>query len=195
MSLPENTGYTPYMDRMSDVAMSVGKSLGPRKRSPKAVDTSQFSGVTGAIQAGANRPKQIPMSAKNVGKITTKYGGATKFEKNHRAIDYTQGMGSPVGSWVGGKVSEVVTGKKQGDPGFGNFVIVTDSQGNRHRYSHLQQGYVPVSVGQQIQRGTVLGLEGNTGQTYSLHGGSGAHTDLRIRDLWNNYINPMQFIN
>jgi murein DD-endopeptidase MepM/ murein hydrolase activator NlpD len=53
---------------------------------------------------------------------------------------------------------------------------------------------VPLSVGQQVQRGTVLGLEGTTGSTYSLHGGSGAHVDLRIRDLYGKYVDPHRFI-
>ena len=190
--LPQNISYSPYLKKMSDVAIGVGKALGPRKKPSKAVDVSRFGGVTGAVKSGV--PRRIPMSAKNVGAITTKYGGSTKFEKVHPGIDYTRGIGSPVGSWVAGRVSEVATGKKKGDKGFGNYVIVTDREGNRHRYSHLQGGYVPLSVGQQVQRGTVLGLEGTTGSTYSLHGGTGAHVDLRIRDLYGKYVDPHRFI-
>ena len=191
MSLPENVGYSQYLKKMSNVAADVGRALGPRRRPSKAVDTSQFSGITDAIKSV---PKQIPMSAKNVGTITTKYGGSTKFEKVHPGIDYTRGIGSPVGSWVGGKVSEIVTGKGKRDKGFGNYVIITDKEGNKHRYSHLQGGYVPLSVGQQVQRGTVLGLEGISGSTYSLHGGTGAHVDLRVRDLFGKYVDPHKFI-
>jgi hypothetical protein len=77
--LPQNISYSPYLKKMSDVAIGVGKALGPRKKPSKAVDVSRFGGVAGAVKSGA--PKRIPMSAKNVGTITTKYGGSTKFEK------------------------------------------------------------------------------------------------------------------
>lgn len=193
MSLPENISYAPFLGKMSDVALSVGKALGPRKRSPKAIDVSRFGGVTSAIKSGASRPKQyIPPSMKKLGILTVDYGGSTRYEKVHNALDIANKIGTPIPSWTGGRVSDVVTGKKQGDPGFGNFVIVTDSQGNKHRYSHLQSSYV--NIGDEIKRGRVIGGMGNTGQTYSASGkGTGSHLDLRVRDLWNNYINPRQF--
>lgn len=194
MSLPENTGYAPHMKKMSDVAMSIGKSLGPRKRSPKSVDTSQFDGVTGAIKSGASQPKQyITPSMKRLGTLTVDYGGSTRYEKFHPALDIANKMGTPVPAWAGGKVSKVVSGKKQGDPGFGNFVIVTDKDGNKHRYSHLQGSYV--NIGDEIKRGRVIGGMGNTGQTYSISGGDASHLDFRIRDLWGKYISPYQFVN
>lgn len=59
MTLPKNLGYKPHLKKMSNVALDIGKSLGPRKRPSKAVDTSKFGGVANSVrgyqpQAGAN---------------------------------------------------------------------------------------------------------------------------------------------
>ncbi|MCK5138419.1 MAG: M23 family metallopeptidase [Candidatus Heimdallarchaeota archaeon] len=190
MSLPENVGYSPFLKTMSETASNVGKSLGRRKRPSKAVDVSRFGGLTDAVKS---RPAQvIPPSLKNLGAITTKYGGSTRYEKFHPGIDIANKIGTPIPAWTGGTVSEIATGKKQGDKGYGNYVMVTDNEGNKHRYSHLDDSYV--KVGQQIAPGTVLGGMGATGSTYSLHGGTGSHLDYRIRDLYGRYVDPYKFI-
>ena len=194
MSLPGNVGYSQYLNRMSDVAKGVGKALGPRKRSSKAVDTSRFSGVADSVQSNTQRSKQyITPSMKKLGALTVDYGGSTKFEAFHPALDLASKMGTPIPSFTGGRVSEIVSGKKQGDKAFGNYVIVTDKDGNRHRYSHLQNSYV--NIGDEIKKGRVIGGMGNTGQTYSVTGGDASHLDYRIRDLYGKYISPYQFVN
>lgn len=180
--------YGEMFSAITDTAKSIGRSLGPR-RSPKAVDTSQYGGLAGAVK------RNLPISSKNLGVTTVPFGGQTKFEKFHRGLDYTKGMGSPVQAWTGGRVSEVVTGKVKGSPAFGNFIKIIDNQGNTHRYSHLAGKYVPFSVGQQVRRGDVIGRESNTGQTYSMHGGSGSHVDWEVKTSSGKYLDPMQFVN
>ena len=191
--LPLATQYKEEVFKpMTRTIKRIGEALGPRV-SPKAIDVSPYQGVADTVQRKI--PKTIPRGVSDIGTVTTPYRGKTRYEDIHKGIDYTRGIGSPVQSWTRGKVSEVVTGKVKGSPAYGNFVIVTDEQGNRHRYSHLQGGYVPFSVGQQIQRGDILGLEGATGQTYSLHGGTGAHVDYRILSAAKKYLDPYIFIN
>jgi len=151
--LPENKTYSK-----ENVASIVGAMKGInqsiRKRyQPEGVDVSQYKGLADKVKSSA------PVSTKGLGTVTTPYMGSTKFEAQHPGIDYTKGMGAPVASWSSGKVSEVVTGKKQGDPGFGNYVIVVDDKGNKFRYSHLSGNYV--NVGDVVNRGSVLGAEGN----------------------------------
>ena len=187
MALPMHEKYKDMFSAVTGTAQKIGRSLGAR-RSPKAVDTTPYQGLADNVQ------KNLPITSKSLGTITTPYMGRTKFEAKHPGIDYTRGMGSPVQSWTGGKVSEIVTGKIKGSPAFGNFIKIIDEKGNTHRYSHLQGGYIPFSVGQQVQRGDIIGREGATGQTYSLHGGTGAHIDLRSQDPTGRYIDPMQFV-
>ena len=168
--------------------------------SPKAVDTSQWSGLGSQVQsaastqptAGAYNPSKEPSELAAIGPITTPYGGQTKYEGFHHGVDVAGPMGTPIKAFVPGTVTAVRNGVRQGGPDYGNFVIVTDAQGNQHRYSHLLGAYV--KVGQQIQKGQELGPEGNTGQTYSAHGGTGAHLDYRIKNAYGKYINPFSFL-
>lgn len=186
--------------------------------SPKRVDTSQFSGLVqrvaeakrGAGQFAATRGTNPPITAgspiqgradwvtegkpidvKRLGTITTPYGGSTQYEKFHPGVDVAAPIGTRQPAFVGGRVAEVVGGKRQGQKGYGNYVVVEDHQGNRWRYSHLNRSWL--QVGQQIQPGQFIGEIGNTGSTYSTSGGTGAHLDLRITDAFNRYVNPAKF--
>jgi murein DD-endopeptidase MepM/ murein hydrolase activator NlpD len=49
-------------------------------------------------------------------------------------------------------------------------------------------------VGQSVNKGQQIGSMGNTGQTYSLSGGTGSHLDYRIVDMYGKYVNPYKFI-
>lgn len=194
MSLPGNIGYAPHFEKMSDVVKGVGRALSPRKKPPKAVDMSRFGGVAESVQAKTSRPKQyITPSMKKLGALTVDYGGKTRYEKFHPGLDLAAKMGTPIPAWTGGRVSEVVGGKRQGDKAFGNYIIVTDKSGNRHRYSHLQNSYV--NIGDEIKKGRIIGGMGNTGQTYSISGGDASHLDYRVRNLYGKYISPYQFVN
>lgn len=162
----------------------------PPRRSSKAFDVNAYSGL-GSMSTEGSTPAMTPASFKSLGAITTPYGGQTRFEASHPAIDIANKIGTPVPAFSGGVVTDVVSGKKQGDKGYGNYVVVTDAQGNKHRYSHLYKSFV--RVGQRVSRGGRVGLIGNSGQTYSTSGGTGAHLDYRIMDAYNKYVNPMRF--
>jgi len=135
-----------------------------------------------------------------LGVVTTPFGGQTRIEGNHPGIDIANEIGTPVPSFTQGTVTAVVTGKQQADinnpndpnKGYGNFVIVTDQDGNQFRYSHLNNAFV--KVGQEVGRGTVVGGMGNTGSTYSTSGGTGSHLDLRIRNAAGKYLDPSLFL-
>jgi len=183
--LPENVqykedfsqGYKPL------IAATMQANLQSAKRRPKRkVDTSRYQGVADSVKQASSK----------LGTVTTPYGGSTKYEKFHPGVDIANKIGTPIPAWSGGRVSEVVSGKKQGDPGYGNYIIVVDDKGNKHRYSHLNDSYV--SVGQQVQPGQMLGGMGNTGQSYSVSGGTGSHLDYRILDIYGKFINPYNFI-
>ena len=161
--------------------------------------TLKLPGKNFLPQVGAtNAP--TPQSYKNlntnfnkIGAITTGYGDSTRYEKFHPAIDIANKIGTPVPSFVPGKVTEVVTGKKHGDKGYGNYVIVTDANGDKHRYSHLSQSFV--RVGDSIGKGQQIGAIGDTGSTYSNSGKStGAHLDYRIVDAYGKAVNPYNYL-
>jgi len=182
--LPENPLYKSAVDS----AYRLGAALPKRaKRASKAIDTSQFRGVAQSVQKGPSA-----RSLSELGTVTTPYGGSTKWEAKHPGIDIANQIGTPIPSTIGGRVTGVQTGQRQGDKGYGNFVIITDAFGNQHRYSHLNQNFV--TLGQEVQPGQLLGGMGNTGQTYSLHGGDGSHLDYRIRSAYGVYMDPATFL-
>jgi len=137
-------------------------------------------------------PAPMPGNFSNLGKMTVPYGGSTRYEKMHPGVDIANAIGTPIGAFAGGTVSQVVGGKKQGDKGFGNYVVVTDPQGGKHRYSHLAQSFV--KVGTPIKKGQTIGFMGNTGQTYSESGGDSSHLDYRIKDAFSKYQNPFTYL-
>jgi len=172
-------------------AYDLGKSLPKMQPQPAQQAKPQKS-----INVGQQFPNVSQATGadyfSNLGTTTVPYGGSTKYEQFHPGIDVANKIGTQIPFKTAGTVSEVVSGKKQGDSGFGNYVVVTDPQGAKHRYSHLHQSFV--KPGQQVQAGQIGGLMGNTGQTYSMHGGTGSHLDYRIRDLYGKYINPFKYL-
>jgi len=128
-----------------------------------------------------------------LGVITTPYGGDTTQEKGSPGVDIANAIGTKIPSTTKGVVTDVSYGHQQGENNYGNYVIVTDPQGNKHRYSHLNKGYV--QVGQQVTAGRPIGELGNTGAAYSASGlGDGANLDYRIVDHYGRYKNPMTYL-
>lgn len=145
MALPENTQYKSYSQALRAIT-SKGVRGVKSLPSKKFVDTSRFSNLSKNVKS-------------SLGQVTVPYRGTTKYEQIHPGIDIANRMGTQIPSFSGGKVTNVVGGFKQGSPGFGNYVIITDNQGNQHRYSHLNNSYV--KIGDPIRRGQVIGGMGN----------------------------------
>ncbi len=197
--LKENTQYSSY-DKIGAVlpsavkaAYKVGEALPPRP-SPKAVDVTPYQGIankvssyTPPVGSGFQEGQQTPL-----GTVTSSYGSSTRAEKFHPGLDIAANIGTAIKSFTPGTVVEESTGKKQGDAGYGNYVIVKDPEGNLVRYSHLYGVYLP--VGATVNKGQQIGTMGNSGQTYSTSGGTGSHLDLRIKNLYGKYIDPSKFI-
>jgi murein DD-endopeptidase MepM/ murein hydrolase activator NlpD len=193
MSLQENTSYsnpikTPpvnILKSLAGVAYKVGDTISKSKK----FDTSAYSDVVNNI--GSKLTSAGKSIKSKLGSITTPYGGSTRYESFHPGVDIANDIGTNIPTPVEGKVTDVVTGKRQGDNGFGNYVVVQDRFGNKHRFSHLLNAFV--MVGQNIPKGSVIGAMGNSGQTYSLSGGTGSHLDYRIQDMYGRYINPTTY--
>jgi murein DD-endopeptidase MepM/ murein hydrolase activator NlpD len=81
---------------------------------------------------------------------------------SHNGIDFSLVTGTPVRStWEG-----TVTYAGWSDAGYGNLVIVQNGDWQTY-YGHLS-GF-NVSVGQEVQTGTTVGLSGNTGWSTGPH--------------------------
>jgi murein DD-endopeptidase MepM/ murein hydrolase activator NlpD len=96
----------------------------------------------------------------------------------HDGVDIPASKGEPVKSTTNGKV-EII---KNDFGGFGNHIVIKNSQGIDLLYSHLDSIYV--IEGQRIQLGEVIGTVGNSGSTTA----TGLHYEIRIKE---ETLNPL----
>jgi len=153
---------------------------------------------------------QLWVQSNNVGQIPTSSGHSTKFRfiwpepqaqisqpfgpstywfeppygsypHFHTGIDLVEPFGSPVQAADDGVVALVGSSSS----GYGNYVVIAHSGGLNTLYGHLSTALV--SVGQQVTQGTVVGLEGSTGNSTGAH----LHFELRINQ---NPVNPAPYL-
>jgi murein DD-endopeptidase MepM/ murein hydrolase activator NlpD len=91
------------------------------------------------------------------------------FHQKHNGLDFGAPVGTPVQATMAGEV--VFAGWSE--EGYGNLVIVENGP-YRIYFAHLDE--IPVSVGQIVQRGTIIGLSGNTGKSTGPH----LHYEIRV---------------
>lgn len=136
-------------------------------------------------------------------RITSPYGSRkspiTGKQEWHTGIDLVKEHKGPIYAFTAGEVihaKEGVTGSGFG--GYGIVVAVRDpNTGHLHVYAHLDAAVV--KVGQQVQRGQMIGRQGNTGQSTGSH----LHYEIRktsspsygwIADRQNNCFEPTQYL-
>lgn len=132
--------------------------------------------------------KKYPNIIPGLGKVTTPFGGKTETENPHMAIDVANKNGTPIKATVTGKIVGIE--RKKTD--FGNSVLLRDSKGNIHRYSHLKQIFI--HVGDKVKKGDQIASMGDTGNSYSPSGGDASHLDYRITGKGGKEINPTNIL-
>lgn len=106
------------------------------------------------------------------------FGGYAHF---HTGIDLVEPFGSPIYAADDGVVA-LVGGSSSG---YGNYVVIAHSGGFNTLYGHLSASLV--KVGQTVTQGTVIGLEGSTGNSTGPH----LHFELRIGQT---PVNPAPYL-
>jgi murein DD-endopeptidase MepM/ murein hydrolase activator NlpD len=106
------------------------------------------------------------------------YGGYPHF---HTGIDLVEPFGSPVYAADDGIVALVGSSSS----GYGNYVVIAHAGGLDTLYGHLSTALV--NVGQTVMQGTVVGLEGSTGNSTGAH----LHFELRINQK---PVNPAPYL-
>jgi murein DD-endopeptidase MepM/ murein hydrolase activator NlpD len=106
------------------------------------------------------------------------YGGYPHF---HTGIDLVEPFGAPVYAADDGIVALVGSSSS----GYGNYVVIAHSGGLQTLYGHLSTALV--AVGQTVTQGTVVGLEGSTGNSTGAH----LHFELRINQK---PVNPAPYL-
>ena len=105
----------------------------------------------------------------------------------HRGVDFNPGAGTPIAAIADGVVTEL------GDPSgeLGVYAVIEhniDGQTVSSVYGHMQLGSMHLAVGQQVRRGDIVGLVGDTGQS------TGAHLHFGILDADGTPVSPLAWM-
>ncbi len=103
------------------------------------------------------------------------------YTEGHLAIDIT----AAEGEGVFGADAGVVTEAGWNNYGYGNVVMIDHGNGYVTVYAHLSQ--VNVSVCESVGQGTLIGLAGNTGNSFGTH----LHFEIRLGGA---NMNPLEFV-
>ncbi len=87
----------------------------------------------------------------------------TNIRRMHQGIDIAGSIGMKVYATGDGKVVESVSGKY----GYGKEVVINHGYGYKTRYAHLHK--IMVKPGENVKRGQLIGLLGNTGRSTGPH--------------------------
>lgn len=130
-------------------------------------------------------------------RISSPYGERIhpiKKEKSfHAGIDVVKEHKGEIYATVPGEVvfaEFAQTGTGLGN--YGNTVCVKDKNGALHVYAHLDS--IRARISQQVDRGTLLGFQGNTGQS----AGSHLHYEVRLKSSpsfgWKSHTDPIAYL-
>jgi murein DD-endopeptidase MepM/ murein hydrolase activator NlpD len=103
----------------------------------------------------------------------------------HNAIDLAIARGTPIRAAAAGVVivsKSNISDGHNGNGGYGNFVMISHSNGSETLYAHMSK--TAVTAGEQVSKGQTIGYVGMTGLT------TGPHTHFEIRQAQNPFVDP-----
>lgn len=92
----------------------------------------------------------------------------------YNGVDIAASVGTPVMVSANGKV---ILARNGYNGGYGNYIVVSHSNGTQTLYAHLSR--INVSTGQLVEQGQVIGAVGNTGRS------TGPHLHFEVRGAKN----------
>jgi murein DD-endopeptidase MepM/ murein hydrolase activator NlpD len=115
----------------------------------------------------ASVPAIQPISNKDLTRTASGWGFRIhpiyKILKFHYGMDFTAPTGTEVYATGNGKIITVEWSRR----GYGNQIIIDHGYGYKTMYAHLSE--FKVKLGQEVKRGDVIGLVGNTGLSTAPH--------------------------
>jgi murein DD-endopeptidase MepM/ murein hydrolase activator NlpD len=128
--------------------------------------------------------QNVPIGAPVPGVLTSRFGWRADpingERAYHRGLDIRGQMGTDVKATADGIVI-----RQRYDKGDGHFILVDHGNGFRTKFAHLQKSLV--KKGDQVTRGQVIGLLGNSGRSTGPHVHYEIHYDDKI-------VNPTRFV-
>ncbi|HEY0173725.1 MAG TPA: M23 family metallopeptidase, partial [Pyrinomonadaceae bacterium] len=178
---------------MSGTIVDAGKGVGrwltggtPAGGEGGAAERNDGLPTTGAMMSrvgslGPGAPYQPPRAEQGVGgpvgnqSAGQQYGAPRDYDRDgakdehHTGLDYGRAQGYHEGTRVGAAAKGRVLFAGR-DGGYGNRVVIDHGNGVATTYSHLQEGSIDnLAVGQEVQRGAMIGRVGSTGGKYAPH--------------------------
>ena len=116
------------------------------------------------------------------GVVTLEFGQPDfPYQPIHTGIDIAGAFGTPITPFMKGKVVDV----EHLSWGYGNYVVIDHGNNVTSLYGHMSQ--TSATVGEEVQPGDVIGLEGQTGWT------TGPHVHFQI-NVFGIPVNPRTFV-
>lgn len=129
-------------------------------------------------------PAIQPVANEDLSRMASGYGWRTdpftKVRKFHHGMDFTAPTGTPIYATGNGRVVRA----DNRATGYGNHIVLDHGFGYETLYAHLHR--YNVRVGQQVNRGDIIGFVGSTGRSQAPH----LHYEV-IKD--GESINPINF--
>lgn len=122
------------------------------------------------------------------------------YKSPHKAIDIGSSGGTDyIISVARGTVTQVnntcsnngafqVEGVSNCGGSYGNYLVIEHSGGISTRYAHLYPGSIPVSVGDVVEQGQVIGIMGNSGNS------TGTHLHFEVITGSDGRTNPLDYV-
>lgn len=143
------------------------------------INNSYYSGYgIGGASSVSNSPWPITAGWPN---YPESFGGG-----RHTGMDFGIPQGTPIGSSEAGTV---VTSADGWNSGYGNYTIVKGNSGRYYLYAHMSQR--KTNVGDKLDKGNLIGLSGNTGNSTGPH----LHFEVRKSNRYGDDISPYPYAN
>ena len=122
---------------------------------------------------------------------------SNEYTNNHKALDIVSSDHTPsdIIALESGIAEEVVKNVRytnhssQGLATYGNYVKIKQTDGKSALYAHMKYGSININKGDFIEKGSIIGTMGNTGNAY------GNHLHLEIKNQNNSNENPIISLN
>ena len=165
-----------------------------------SAEVSSSDGVTYAL--GEPESARITSTFGYRGAIYNSAGQLIAGNENHGALDIAPGRGVGVTNVIAAKSGVVIYPKKSSITnctnadsrcyGYGNYVVISHSDGNFTLYAHLHANSISVKEGDSVDQGQVIAKVGNSGNS------TGPHLHFEVRLGENSIkarVDPLTYVN